>query len=245
MFQNAWKASDNLASFKNALEDNGYFLAQGDRRGFVAHDIHGEVFSVSRWAGLKTKELSAKLGKPDALPTVEQSKADTAKRLTTKLRAHLQNDKKDKQQELEPLLKEAASLKAKHRTERSKLEKALLERERREVKDRASRFRRGLGAVLNFLTGKTSEQHRTNEREAYAGFLRDRGQREGIFFAQNKDRQALQSRIDAMRAGHRQARMMLARQIIEVLRPTNRKSASRERERGVILQRERMRGPSP
>src|SRR5690606_10265968 len=69
-FRQAWEMSDNLPSFKAALEDCGYFLAQGDRRGFVALDIHGEVFSVARMAGVRTKELNARLGAPDTLASV-------------------------------------------------------------------------------------------------------------------------------------------------------------------------------
>lgn len=72
--------------------------------------------------------------------------------------------------------------------------------------------------MFDFLTGKTSEQRHTNEREAYAGLKRDRSQREDLFSAQNKERQKLQERIDAMRAQHREQRMRLARQIGMVLR---------------------------
>ncbi len=50
ILQSAWGRSDNLASFKNALEEHGYFLARGDRRGIVATDLQGkEVPSVGRW----------------------------------------------------------------------------------------------------------------------------------------------------------------------------------------------------
>lgn len=65
VFRDAWERSDNLPSFKAALEDRGYFLARGDQRGFVATDIHGEVYSVARMAGVKTKELQSRLGSPN------------------------------------------------------------------------------------------------------------------------------------------------------------------------------------
>lgn len=228
VFQSAWAASDNLASFKNALEEHGFFLAQGDRRGFVALDIHGEVLSVARWAGIKTKDLNAKLGKPDALPTVAQSKADTEKRLTAKLRDHLENDRADKDRALEPLLVERDQMVAAQRAERITLEKHLRDREQREVKARTAKFRRGLGAVFDFLTRKTSDKRRDNEREAYAGLLRDRGQREDLFLVQNKDRQKLQERIDALRTQQRQERMRLARQIASVLRIYSREPPQRQ-----------------
>jgi len=54
--QGAWKLSDNRTSFEHALKERGFWLAKGDRRGFVAIDYRGEVYSLSRYAGVKTKE---------------------------------------------------------------------------------------------------------------------------------------------------------------------------------------------
>jgi hypothetical protein len=41
-----WTVSDNRAAFEYALEDQGFVLAKGDRRGFVAVDMYGEVYSL-------------------------------------------------------------------------------------------------------------------------------------------------------------------------------------------------------
>lgn len=77
VFQTAWAQSDNLMSFRNALEEHGYFLARGDRRALVALDIHGEVFAVPRWADVKTSEVRNRLGDPQALPGVDDVRKDT------------------------------------------------------------------------------------------------------------------------------------------------------------------------
>jgi len=61
VFQDCWAASDNQAAFQHALKEQGYTLARGDRRGFVALDNRCEVFSVPKWVGIKTKEARAKL----------------------------------------------------------------------------------------------------------------------------------------------------------------------------------------
>ena len=45
-FQQAWERCDSQVGFKNALEDRGYFLARGDRRGFVALDVDGNVYCI-------------------------------------------------------------------------------------------------------------------------------------------------------------------------------------------------------
>lgn len=50
-FQQAWERCDSQLGFKNALEDRGYFLARGDRRGFVALDVDGNVHSIAKWTG--------------------------------------------------------------------------------------------------------------------------------------------------------------------------------------------------
>ncbi|HWR53981.1 MAG TPA: relaxase/mobilization nuclease domain-containing protein [Bryobacteraceae bacterium] len=71
-------ASDNAPSFKSALEDAGYILARGDRRGFVIVDGAGEVYSLSKQVtDLKGKEFKAFMDgiDPKTLPSVEEAKA--------------------------------------------------------------------------------------------------------------------------------------------------------------------------
>ncbi|MCR5858295.1 AAA family ATPase [Mesorhizobium sp. J428] len=75
LFQKCWAQSDSRGSFAASLWDEGYCLARGDRRGFVAVDADGKVWSLSRWLGLKPKELRVRLGEPDDLPPVEEATA--------------------------------------------------------------------------------------------------------------------------------------------------------------------------
>jgi len=60
MFQECWAASDSSKAFAQALEEYVFTLARGDRCGVVAVDFQGEVFSLSRWTGVKTKDLKAR-----------------------------------------------------------------------------------------------------------------------------------------------------------------------------------------
>jgi hypothetical protein len=62
MFQDAWAMSDSGKSFAAALKEHGLILARGDRRGFVAMDHKGEAFTVSRYCGVKAKDVRARLG---------------------------------------------------------------------------------------------------------------------------------------------------------------------------------------
>lgn len=79
----AFRASDSGHAFVNALEEKGFYLAQGDRRAFVVVDLAGEVHSLRRQIeGAKAKDIAAKLAplEPHNLPTVEQAQALVAQR---------------------------------------------------------------------------------------------------------------------------------------------------------------------
>lgn len=175
IFQNAWQHSDNLASFRNALEEHGYFLARGDRRAFVAVDVHSEIYAVARMAGVRSKEVQNRLGSPDALPSVEQVRANVRKRLTQKLRGFIREDRQHQADDLKPLQNQLADLVQRHRTEREILQARQDERWRMEAKARSERLHKGLLGVWELLTGKAAAVKKENEREAYQ--LRDRAQR--------------------------------------------------------------------
>ena len=71
------KTCDDGLAFKNALEDAGYLLAKGDKRGFVLVDEQGETFSLTRhMPDLKGKEYKAFMASvdPATLPSVEEAK---------------------------------------------------------------------------------------------------------------------------------------------------------------------------
>ncbi len=79
LFQERWAISDGKASFANALAEQGLILAKGDRRGIVAVDHDGEAYAITRWVGLKAKQVRARLGEPDSLPTVASAHKKAAK----------------------------------------------------------------------------------------------------------------------------------------------------------------------
>ena len=65
MFQDCWAISDSQGSFAHALNEQGYILARGDRRGTVAVDYKGEVYAISRWVGIKAKQVRSRVGDPE------------------------------------------------------------------------------------------------------------------------------------------------------------------------------------
>ncbi len=228
VFQQAWERSDNQHSFKAALEDRGYFLAKGDRRGFTAVDIHGEVFSVARMTGIKTKDLNAKLGDPAKLPSVDAVRADIGSRLSQGLRAHLRASRSEQQKALEPILAERQKLVASHRVERQRQEQSLDRRWAAETKERSERLRTGIKGVIDFIIGRASAIKKRNEQEAYQGFLRDRALRERLYRVQSGETRNLHSRYAALHSRHRQERMRLAGRIGELIK-INRQNEQRSR----------------
>jgi len=72
-----YERADNAQTFINALEQKGYVLARGDRRGFVVVDKFADVHSLTRYVkGHKAKDIKARLAplSPENLPTVDQAK---------------------------------------------------------------------------------------------------------------------------------------------------------------------------
>lgn len=79
IFQAGWARSDSKEAFAAALKEHGYVLARGDRRAFVAVDAQGEVRAIARYASVKTKDVFARLGEPDNLPSIEQAQEIASK----------------------------------------------------------------------------------------------------------------------------------------------------------------------
>lgn len=72
-----YEQSDNGQSFQNALEDQGYVLANGDKRVFVVVDIAGHVHSLNRQiTSAKAKDIRDKIADidPASLPDVSEAK---------------------------------------------------------------------------------------------------------------------------------------------------------------------------
>jgi hypothetical protein len=257
IFRTAWERSDNLASFRNALEEHGYYLARGDRRGFVALGLDAvcakdgqtekggsrqitEPLSVARWAGVKTKALNEKLGNPEALPGIDEVRKTTRQCVNQNLRQRIADDRKAKSEELKPLVDEVRRIAILHRLEREKLTQLQEKRWKAESKTRGERFRRGLGAVLDILSGRLFTTRKQNDREAYEGFLRDRAQREALIAAQARESKPLHDRVAQTSARHRHERMRFARRVAEVLALP--KHEERDRSRMRVRERTRERG---
>lgn len=221
-FQDAWAQSDDLKSLSNALEGKGLFLAKGDRRGFVALDIEGNIYALAKWTGLKAKNVKERLGSPDALPSTEDVRVKLRGERTTQLRGYIAQVKARQSQEMQPFFAERAAMVQAQRVERAHLKAKQDERWTRETKARSDRLNGGLRGLFDRLTGAHQKTILQNEREALAATHRDQEQRNTLILAQMTERKELQSRALKMRRKHKQDRKILARQIASALQSLSR-----------------------
>lgn len=209
VLQQCWQRSDNRPSFELALKERGFWLARGDRRGFVAIDYRGEVYSLSRYAGVKVKELEARIGDPAQLRSVDQTKAEIAGRMSGKLSAFIADAEREAAQRHEELAVRKAELAARHREEREKLKAGIERRWEDETRQRVRRLPRGFSGIWHRLTGQYARIRAQNDREALEAYRRDQVEKDDLIFHQLEERQALQSYIRAQRAIAQQRLVLL------------------------------------
>lgn len=195
-FQEAWAVSDTKEAFAHALEEKGYVLARGDRRGFIALDVHGEVYAVPKWTGLKTKQVREKLGDPKDLRSVEQAKAHVAETMQPALSRWQQELKAKKQKLKEVQEQQRRKLIARQRAERGRMKIKLEERQASEAKQRQARFRNGLGGLWDRVRGEHARIKKENEADAWTAHLRDQQQTDEAIFRQIDERKSLKRQQD-------------------------------------------------
>lgn len=217
-FQDAWERTDSLAAFKHALEERGLFLAKGDRRGFVALDTNGEVFSIARYTGVKTKEVSAKLGDPSKLHSVDQVRSDIREMLSDQLEGFIDQVLAKHQTEMQPLDEARVEMVKSHRAERKTIKAGQKQRWQQESRARTARLNKGLKGLWQTLSGAASKIRAENIEDALACLKRDQQQRDAMVAAQLRERQQLQKQIEKQRRKQAQERRMLDREIASAMR---------------------------
>lgn len=197
MFQSCWNGSDSLGAFQAALREHGFGLARGDRRAFVAIDTSNEVYSLSRWCGMKKKELEAKLGNPDDLPDIETVRSELIAQGEERKQQDAQRRANELRTRIKPMLLGRTEMIRQHRAARQKLTQKQNQRAESEAKERSMRFARGLGAVWQFVTGKRARLKQENETDLAACKARDQRERENLGSTQRKERRTLEIQIKA------------------------------------------------
>lgn len=198
--QTAWAISDSRQSFEAALETKGLFLARGNRRAHVAVTYEGEILSLSRMTGQKTKDIAARLGKPDECRSIEETKQHIAATITPMLRHLLKENERAKLEAMLPLEAKRIDMRDRHREHRQDLAETQRQRSEAEGRTRAARLRKGVAGLWDRLTGRRRETLRWNETEAVQCDRRDRAERHDLVQDQLGERRGLQREILAVRS---------------------------------------------
>jgi hypothetical protein len=202
LFQECWAVSDSRQAFAKALEERGYSLARGDRRGFVALDFRGEVYAISKWTGVRTKDVAARLGDPKSLSSVEETKTAIASRMTEQARRHVQDAQVAHKKEFVSLAFKRADLVQRQRDERARLKEKQRRRHIAETNARAARLSRGVRGIWDRLTGKYGKMRRENEREAFQAYRRDQAEKQTLVERQLRERRSLHMEVRRVRDIH-------------------------------------------
>jgi hypothetical protein len=199
MFRACWHGSDNAATLRAALEEKGYFLARGDRRGVVAVDYRGEVYALGRWSGVKEKDVSGRFPKLDQLPSVEATKALIAIRMTEKLQAFVK-DVEATYGRMSPSIEfRRVQLVQRQRQERKDMTAQQDQRWQAEERARAARLPRGFSGIWHRITGKHGKIKLQNELECLKAWQRDRAEKDALISRQMTERQELQKAVQHFR----------------------------------------------
>lgn len=235
--QSCWSRSDGLKSFERAMEEKGLFLAKGDRRGHVAITVEGEVFAVSRLLDMKSKDIVAKLGNPDNLKAVTETKAFLSKEISEKLSPIIKEAKRMAANQMRPLNEQREKMKTLHQSERQKLDAGQRQRHEQETKERANRIRKGFMGIWDRLTGEYAKRRKQNEMEAFFSLNRDRKQRHDLVNTQLKERQTLQAKIMEVRTRHTKMLLDLYRHAAHYRHLDKDKQAQRQNHNNQDIQR--------
>lgn len=205
--QNCWSRADNQTSFENALGECGFFLAKGNKRGFVVLDHGGEVWSLPRLLDLKTKEVRARLGDGGALSSVTQTQKTIGQRMTPAIRRHVAESRERFMEHSAALGTQKETMTRDHRASRLELDERQAREWDAETRARAARLPRGLRGLWHRLTGQYQDVRRLNEEEARLSRERQDEERRKLVDAQREERALLQAQFKELRT--RQAEQLL------------------------------------
>lgn len=222
-----WNTSDNKAAFESALNEHGYVLAKGDRRGYVAVDWRGEVYSLSRWCEVKPKALKERLGEPKALPSVEQTRGKLDQALVSRMKTLHTEIKNAYAPAFSRLQSQKDAIKRGHLQEREALKQSLELRQIEEQQARQTRFAKGMKGMWHRLTGRHAKVKAQNEIEAYQSLIRDQAEKDALVFRQIEERRSWQNSYDRVQGQYQEQCVKLQTAVfsklpedkIEILKP--------------------------
>ena len=198
--QDSWAISDTQAAFQQALKERGYTLARGDRRGFVALDHRCEVYAIPKWLGLKAKDVRARLTDRDALPSVDEARAEIAKDMAGRLVQLRKQHEQAVRARHADLDVKRVQMKRLQAAKRQSLKLAHEHRWQQEVKQRQDRYNKGLRGFVDRFTGQHRRTKEQNEHETRLAHERDQQEKDKVTFAQLDQRRRLEAREERLKS---------------------------------------------
>ena len=202
LFKTCWATSDSRAGFAAALWEQGFCLARGDRRGFVAVDAEGEIYSLSRWVEVKAKDLRARFGDGTDLPSIEDAMALLNREGTREEVLDAQEQSKQHVLRVAEHASKLSELVARQRQERLALTDAQESRRIVDINSRRLRLPTGLKASWARLTGQYLRLTQELAGEAQAAAARDRAEMQALIDRHLAERRALDRELAFLQAQH-------------------------------------------
>lgn len=231
--QDCWKQADDKKAFEHVLQDRGFFLAKGDKRGFVVLDHGGEVWSLPRLLDLKTKDVRSRLGESEALSSVKETQKTIGQRMTPAIRRHVAESRDQFAQRSNKLGQQKETMTREHREGRLDLDERHKSEWDIETRERAARLPKGLRGVWHRLTGRYQEVRRQNEEDARRSRERQAEERQKLIDKQLEERAALQRQFKELRLRQAEQLLELRKEIGRFLKFTRGHDApSRTADRG-------------
>lgn len=200
VFQECWSLGKTQNAFAHTLKERGYILARGDRRGFVAVDHRSEVFAVSKWVGIKTKEVRTRLTDEKNLPSVDEARSQIAKDMTARLETLSQEQMTVFTTRRAELEEKRQTLVRQYQAERQKLIDTQQSYWQNKQQEWRNNFNKGVRGLFERLTGRRKQIEERNEHDAWQVKMRQQQERDALIFQQLETRRNLQSRIEWLEA---------------------------------------------
>lgn len=233
--QACWAQSDNRPAFERSLEARGFFLAKGDKRGFVVLDYLGEVHSLPRVLDVKTKEVRARLGDGDGLKSVDETKEAIAARMRPAIRRHIEDSRQQFQKRSATLGAVKEEMTREHRKARQGLDQRLDTGWLAASRERAARLPKGLAGLWQRITGKYQQLKAQAEREAEALRERQADERQKLIDQQRAERAVIQAEFKELRKAQADRLRDLRGDVGRFFKFTREKSVETGRARGVDI----------
>ncbi|HKX79693.1 MAG TPA: relaxase/mobilization nuclease domain-containing protein [Novosphingobium sp.] len=211
----AWATADNPKALTQALEARGLYLARGDRRSHVVMSWQGEIFSLPKLLGRKTKEIRERLGSADDLRSTDETRTHVSATVEYTLRRMTAEAERAKAQETSSLDQRRDAMKAAHVRERERLSAGLEARRIEQERQQSDRLRNGFAGLWDRLRGERAKTVRRNEMESLLSMQQDRARRDALVSEQLAERRSLQREIMLAQSRYEQRLDAMHRELAE------------------------------